>query len=184
MPFKIISVTGAHSQVGKTTLCSILLENLEGFGAIKYTGDSFYTSVIDDTDVILEEDKDTAIMSRSGAKRVVWVKGGGSGLEDALNIAVGKMDGLKGIVVEGNSPARHLKPDLLIFIVGADGQIKASALDLSEKADVIIINSPEKAEPPSFIASLPKQDTTVFRIDLVNQRGDIAGFLSHIKKCL
>src|SRR3989338_4069034 len=34
---KIISVTGAHSRVGKTTLCSILLNEFKGFGAIKFT---------------------------------------------------------------------------------------------------------------------------------------------------
>ena len=45
---KIISVTGAHSGVGKTTLCSILFENLNGFGGIKFTKTSLYTSVIDD----------------------------------------------------------------------------------------------------------------------------------------
>lgn len=36
-PLKIISVTGAHSRVGKTTVCAILLKNLRGFGAIKFT---------------------------------------------------------------------------------------------------------------------------------------------------
>ena len=55
-PFIIISVTGAHSSIGKTTLCSILLKNLKGFGAVKFTKTPLYTSVIEDYDTIMQKD--------------------------------------------------------------------------------------------------------------------------------
>lgn len=182
MSFKIISVTGAHSSVGKTTLCSILLENLKGFGAIKFTKTHLYTSVIDDPDVIMQKDKDTAIMSRSGAEKVVWVKSSGSNLEDDLSLAMSRMDGLKGVVVEGNSPANCLNPHLIIFIIGEDGQIKPSAREVSEKADIIVINSAKKIKAPSSITTLSQKDALTFRIDLIKKQGEIDKFIAYIKK--
>ncbi len=182
MSFKVISVTGAHSNVGKTTLCSILLGSLNNFGAIKYTKTPLYSSVIDDPEVLLQEDKDTAIMSRAGAEKVVWIKSSNSELEGALNIAMGKMDGLKGVVVEGNSPVKYLNPHLIIFIIGDDGEIKPSAREVSKKADIIIINSPERIENPSFIASSTRKNVKTFRIDLINKQGEIDKFLTYTKK--
>ncbi len=182
MSFKIISVTGAHSKVGKTTLCSILLENLKGFGAIKFTKTTLYTSVIDDPDVIMQKDKDTAIMSRSGAERVVWVKSSGSDLEDDLGIAMTRMEGLKGVVVEGNSPANCLNPHLIIFIIGEDGQIKPSARDVREKADILVINSPQKIKNPSSIPPLSKKNALTYRIDLIKKQGEIDKFIAYVKK--
>jgi molybdopterin-guanine dinucleotide biosynthesis protein len=182
MPFKIISVTGAHSSVGKTTLCSILLNNLNGFGAIKFTKTPLFTSVIDDQDVILQEDKDTAIMSRSGAEKVVWIKSSASELEDALHIAIGKMNGLSGVVVEGNSPSLILSPDLTIFIIGEEGQVKPSAREISEKADIIIINCKENTSSPHLLSSLSNSHAETFRINLIKKQGEIDKFLAYTKK--
>ncbi len=181
-PFKIISVTGAHSKVGKTTLCSILLENLKGFGAIKFTKTPFYTSVVDDPVTIMKKDKDTAVMSGSGAEKVIWIKSPGRGLNDALNIAISKMNGLRGIVVEGNSPVDFLRPHLLIFIIGKDGHIKPSALRVSKRADVVIINSDKHIADPSFLGPFVKKNVKVFCMDLINRTGEIDKFLAFTKK--
>lgn len=181
-PFKIISVTGAHSKVGKTTLCSILLENLKGFGAIKFTKTPFYTSVVDDPETIMKKDKDTAVMSGSGAEKVIWIKSPGRGLNDALSIAISKMNGLRGIVVEGNSPVDFLRPHLLIFIIGKDGHIKPSALRVSKRADVVIINSDKHIADPSFLGPFVKKNVKVFCMDLINRTGEIDKFLAFTKK--
>ncbi len=181
--FRIISVTGAHSKVGKTTLCSILLKSLKGFGAVKFTKSPVYTSLTDDPSVIMQKNKDTAIMYESGAGRVVWIRSpGGRELQDALNIAISSMDGLTGVIVEGNSPVDFLNPHLLIFIIGEDGQIKPSALKLLEMADILIINSYKKLKNPPFSASLLKRYAKVFCMDLINKKGEIDKFLTHVKK--
>ena len=182
MSFRIISVTGAHSSAGKTTLCSILLKELEGFGAIKYTKTSLYTSITDDPAIILEKDKDTAIMSESGAERVVWIQSSGSELKNALAIAMNKMHGLRGVVVEGNSPALLLKPDLTIFVVGQEGLLKPSAEEACKEANIVILNSSETAEPPPSLTALIQHDAPVFRIDLAQERGEIDKFLEYTKK--
>jgi hypothetical protein len=164
-PFKIISVTGAHSKVGKTTLCSILLENLKGFGAIKFTKTPFYTSVVDDPVTIMKKDKDTAVMSGSGAEKVIWIKSPGRGLNDALSIAISKMNGLRGV-----------------FIIGKDGHIKPSALRVSKRADVVIINSDKHIADPSFLGTFVKENVKVFCMDLINRTGEIDKFLAFTKK--
>ncbi len=180
--FKIISVTGAHSKVGKTTLCTILLKNLAGFGAIKFTKTSLYTSITDDPEIIMQQDKDTAKMSESGAEKVVWVQSDGDDLEDALNLAIGGMGDLDGVVVEGNSPVDFLEPHLLIFIIGKEGQIKPQALKISKKADIIILNSENEVKDRSFLSHLVKKDAELFRIDLKNITGEIDGFLTVVKE--
>ncbi len=178
----IISVTGAHSKVGKTTLASIILKNVEGFGAIKYTKTPLYTTVTDEDDIIMQESKDTAIMAGSGAERVVWIQSPASGLQNALDIAVGKMSGLKGVVVEGNSPVDFLNPYLVVFIVGADGEVKPSATRVAERADVIIINTANSNADPSIVTSLHNGNAKIFQIDLINKKGDIDKFVAYFRK--
>jgi molybdopterin-guanine dinucleotide biosynthesis protein len=181
--FFIISVTGAHSGVGKTSLCALLLGHLHGFGAIKFTKTELYTSVTDDPEQIMQGDKDTAVMSRAGAKKVVWVQSPTDRLQEALDIALMKMTGLKGVVVEGNSPADIISPHLIVFVLGDQGEIKASAEEFRQKADSIVVNT--------FHCSLnQRQDNIklnkekVFFIDLLNKRGDIDKFLLSMEKSL
>src|SRR4030065_1688381 len=128
-PF-IISVTGACSNVGKTTLCSILLNEFKGFGAVKFTKTEMYTSVIDDSAMLNQKGKDTAVMLEAGAEKVVWIKSPREGLKGALDIAFSKLYGLKGVVVEGNSPLDFLNPSLVIFIINPDGDINPPAIEV------------------------------------------------------
>jgi len=174
--FKIISVTGAHSGVGKTTLCAILLRTLKGFGAIKYTRTHLYTSVTDDAELITQKDKDTALMYSAGAEKVVWIRSPSDSLSGALDIALSKMYGLKGVVIEGNSPVKFLNPDLIIFVMAEDHKIKPSAQDIKKKAHVIVINTENKG------LKVHGQETPVFRIDLRKTTGEIDKFLEYIKE--
>jgi molybdopterin-guanine dinucleotide biosynthesis protein len=180
--FKIISVTGAHSGVGKTSLCSILLNNLKGFGAIKFTRTELYSSVIDDPEIIAEKNKDTAVLSESGAERVVWIKSPADELEHALDMAIGKMVGLCGVVIEGNSPLGFLNPDLIIFVIGSDGEIKPTALKVSENADMIVFNADNSISYPPSVLNLLHNNVNLFRMDVKEKTGEIDKFISHVKK--
>jgi molybdopterin-guanine dinucleotide biosynthesis protein len=180
--FKIISVTGAHSGVGKTSLCAILLNNFKGFGAIKFTRTELYTSVIDDPEILAEKNKDTAVLSESGAERVVWIKSPADELEHALDMAIGKMSGLRGVVIEGNSPLGFLAPDLTIFVIGSDGEIKPSALNVSEKADMIVFNAGNSISYPPSVLNLLQNNVNLFRMNVKEKTGEIDKFISHVKK--
>jgi molybdopterin-guanine dinucleotide biosynthesis protein len=180
-PF-IVAVTGAHSNIGKTTLCSILLKELKGFGAVKFTKTEMYTSIIDDPVIINQKDKDTAVMLEAGAEKVVWIRSPKEGLGGALDIALSKFDGLKGVVVEGNSPVDFLNPSLVIFIINPDGEMKPSALAVSGKADIVVINSDKELNMRSSAAGIFRKDAVFFRINLKNKEGEIDEFLSHVKR--
>jgi molybdopterin-guanine dinucleotide biosynthesis protein len=180
--FKIISVTGAHSGVGKTSMCAILLNNIKGFGAIKFTKSELYASVIDDPGIIAEKNKDTAVLSEAGAERVVWIKSPVSELENALDIALGKMTGLRGVIIEGNSPLGFLNPDLIIFVIGKDGEIKPSALEIGEKADIIVFNAGKDISCPPIVQNLLQNNANLFRMDMKEKTGEIDKCTSHVKK--
>ncbi len=180
--FKIISVAGAHTKAGKTTLCSILLKNLSGYGAIKFTKSPIYTSVTDDPETIEQKNTDTAKLSAAGAEKVVWVQSDKEELEEAMDIALGRMHGLKGVIIEGNSPVDFSDPHLLIFIIGKEGQIKPSALGLSKRADIIVINSENPEEPHSLPASMMNKNAKIFRLDLENEAGEIDDFIECVIK--
>lgn len=210
---KIISVTGAHSMVGKTTLCSILLNEFRGFGAIKFTkmpehrqtevkkirsseDKNFSTSqlpnfpsskvasseLIEDLNILNQKGKDTAIFLESGAERVIWIQSPYYELENILKTALGRMADLEGVVIEGNSPVDFLNPHLIIFIIGVDGEIKPSALEVSKKADIIIINSEKHVKKLSFLSAVGRKGAKVFYIDLLNRKGELDKFLCFVKE--
>jgi molybdopterin-guanine dinucleotide biosynthesis protein len=182
-PFTIISVTGAHSGVGKTTLCSILLESLKGFGAIKFTKTPLYTSVVDDEKILGEKGKDTAIYLESGAEKVLWIQSpGGKELEDALHIALAGMTEVRGVIVEGNSPLDFLDPQVVIFIIDEEVQMKSSALDAVKRADIIVMNSETQVKDLVFSAEISGKDVKFLWIDLINKKGEIDKLLAYIKK--
>ena len=179
---KIISVTGAHSRVGKTTLCSILLNEFRGFGAIKFTKTPLYASLTDDIKILNQKGKDTGIFLESGAERVIWIQSPYYELENILKTALGRMADLEGVVIEGNSPVDFLNPHLIIFIIGVDGEIKPSALEVSKKADIIIINSEKHVKKLSFLSAVGRKGAKVFYIDLLNKKGELDKFLCFVKE--
>ena len=179
---KIISVTGAHSRVGKTTLCSILLNEFKGFGAIKFTKTPLYASLTDDINILNQKGKDTAIFLESGAERVIWIQSPYYELENILKTALGRMADLKGVVIEGNSPVDFLNPHLIVFIIGVDGEIKPSALEVSKKADIIIINSEKHVKKLSFLSAVGRKGAKVFYINLLNRKGELDKFLCFVKE--
>ncbi len=144
-----IGVGGAHSGAGKTACASLLLRNLKGWGAIKYTKTGLYSSIVDDLNILNEENKDTRRLLDSGAERVLWVKSPPSELKEVLPMAVERLSDLRGIIVEGNSAIEFLGVDIIIFVFGNDStKIKESAKGLLQKADVVVSNGRVSVKAP------------------------------------
>lgn len=162
----IIGIGGAHSGAGKTTIASLILKRLKGWGAIKYTKNSLYCSIIDDLKILSEKGKDTKRLLDSGAEKVLWVQSPFSDLGEVLPMAVEMLSHLKGILIEGNSAIEILKPDIVIFISGAEGKIKKGAEKILKMADVVIFEK----EPPLGISKNAKR----FR------RDDVEGFVDFV----
>lgn len=130
---KIITVSGAHSGIGKTTLIEFLLNQLRNWSALKVTvikngpcprkiscgvceDQSTLFSIISKSQIINQKGKDTQRMKAAGAKKVLWLKARPLGLKDGLKKALKRLRDSDGVVIEGTSVLKYLKPDLGLFI--------------------------------------------------------------------
>ncbi|NQT47309.1 MAG: hypothetical protein HQ593_07545 [Candidatus Omnitrophica bacterium] len=153
---KIIVVAGAHSGVGKTLYAEKLLRALPDWAALKVTtvkrggcprGESGCEvcaglkkdfEIVEDKRIIDQAGRDTARLKKAGAKKVIWLKATSKGLKSGLNKALAACKGLQGIVIEGTSVLKYIKPDLLIFVRGNNRNIRLSAKRVLKKADIVI----------------------------------------------
>jgi molybdopterin-guanine dinucleotide biosynthesis protein len=132
---KIITVSGSHSGIGKTTLIEYILSQLKGWSGLKVTvvkkgpcpreiacgiceHQSSPFTIVSDPKIINQKGKDTERMKSSGAKKVLWLKAKPSGLKEGLQEVLKKFKGSTGVVIEGTSVLKYLEPDLSIFIDG------------------------------------------------------------------
>lgn len=160
-PF-IIGIGGAHSKVGKTTIACQILKRLSGWGAIKYTKTSFYSSIVDSLEILRQKNKDTNRLLDAGAQDVLWVQSPPEGLKEVLQIAIDRLSYLKGIILEGNSAIEALRPDLVIFVSGNEG-LKEGAEKILNMADAVIFEKDPLQETPK----------TAKRFSLDNEEGYI-----------
>jgi molybdopterin-guanine dinucleotide biosynthesis protein len=171
-PF-LIGIGGSQSGTGKTTLACRLLERQENWGAIKYTPSPIYSSVTEDLEEMEQSGKDTALMLKAGAAGALWVRSTPEDMHETLQMAVERLSGLEGIVVEGNSAIEVLKPDIVIFIAGEPGNFKQNAKDTLKMADVVIHSdippegTPQKAR--KFISN-NNEEYLRFIEEVVNER--------------
>ena len=134
----IIGIGGGHSGAGKTTIACEILKKVEGWGAIKFTKTSFYSSITDDQEVLSEKGKDTGRLLEAGAEKVLWVQSSGDELAETASMAVQMLSNLPGIVVEGNSMIEVLTPDIVVFVAGSRERFKPGAERVLGMADIVI----------------------------------------------
>lgn len=130
---KTIVVSGAKSGVGKTYMAEQLLKSLSNWSALKVTigregncphqrncgicpeiKEPFY--IIKDKDIINQSGKDTCRLKEAGAKEVIWLKAKPEGLEEGLNKAMAEFSECRGVLIEGTSVLKYIKPDLNIHL--------------------------------------------------------------------
>lgn len=130
---RTIVISGSESGVGKTYTAEQLLKNLFNWSALKVTvsrdgdcphqrncgvcpeiKDPFY--IIKDKDIINQPGKDTCRLKAAGAKEVIWLKARPDGLEEGLNKAMAEFSDCQGVIIEGTSVLKFIKPDLNIHL--------------------------------------------------------------------
>lgn len=164
----LIGIGGAHSGSGKTLIGSAVMRAMgPGWGAIKCTPTELYSSVVSDPHILRQPGKDTSRYIEAGAEQALWVQGPREELAESLDIALGRLAGLSGVVVEGNAAIELLKPDIVIFIVGEPGRMKPGAPSVMEMADVVIYSEGPPEVPPAGA--------------LVFGLGDEDSYIAHIK---
>ena len=155
---KVITVSGSASGAGKTSTVERLLDMLKGWSCLKVTVlhdgqcptkrncgacaaiDSDFR-IVSEKSVIEEKGKDTNRFKKKGAKKVLWLKAKPKGLEQGLRKALSMFKGAKGIIIEGTSVIKYIKPDFLIFVLRKGSNLKPSAKEILNKVD-LILNSP------------------------------------------
>lgn len=155
---KIITVSGAHSGVGKTALIERLLKDLKGWSALKVTvshngscpkgkpcgacdGLESKFSIVTDKVSIEEKGKDTQRFKAAGALKVFWLKARPDGLRQGLNEILYRLKNAKGVIIEGTSILKYIRPDLAILVKNKDSVLKPSAVKALKKIDLIWTNS-------------------------------------------
>jgi len=141
---KVICVTGAHSGCGKTFVAERIIREIPlRWGAVKYTRTNLYASLTDDPASINTPGKDTARLSAAGAAPVVWIQSPPGELEDLLGMALTKLSHCEAVLIEGNSPADFVSPDLIVFVFGdTPSEVKPSARSIIERADIVVAPEP------------------------------------------
>lgn len=130
---KTIVVSGEASRVGKTYLAQKLLQGLKCWSALKVTvskengcphkrncgvcpeiKEPFY--IIKDEKIIHQPGKDTQRLKSAGAKQVIWLKARPEGLKDGLTQALAEFSDCSGVIIEGTSVLKFMRPDLNIHL--------------------------------------------------------------------
>ncbi len=148
---RTLLVGGCSSGVGKTTLVCRILETLPGWGALKITPVRPHAcggpecpechGMRRDYEFVFEP------QDPAGA-RVGWLRSREDHLSRAVADALARFSDFQGVVVEGNSFARHTTPEKTVMVarVGLD-EVKASALALVRVADWVVLNVPAATDP-------------------------------------
>ncbi|MEE8317634.1 MAG: hypothetical protein V3S13_01835 [Candidatus Omnitrophota bacterium] len=152
---KTIVISGSHSNIGKTSLAEEMLGGMRNWSALKVTrvragsrcprdnGCTACSELNNDFDIIADEkiinkkDTDTARMKKAGAKKVIWLKANTRGMKQGLKKSLSYLRGSEGVVIEGTSVLRYIKPSLAIFITGKDKTLRPAARLALKKADIV-----------------------------------------------
>lgn len=154
----IVGVGGSRSGIGKTSVATRILSAFAGWGAIKYTNTSLYSSIIDDESILAEEGKDTRRLLDAGAAKVLWVRAPREDLGELLHVAIEMMSHLDGVVIEGNSAIEVSKPDIVIFVAGEGKSMKESAKKVLTMADIVVASTDDFSEAPRGAVIIRERD--------------------------
>ena len=140
---RVITVSGANKDIGKSSLVAYLVEHCRDCAAIKVTlhderppGEA----VIEESRSAREGGRDTERMREAGASPVFWVRSTARDLPADLE-KVAPLLRAPVVIVEGNSVLEHLRPDYAVFIMGPGmGDFKPSAFGALAKADTVLVD--------------------------------------------
>jgi len=152
---KKIVISGSRSNIGKTLLAEKILHSLRGWSALKVTvkkrtgcprrlncgvcsslkGDF---DLVTDKNIIGKEGTDTARLRNAGAKKVAWLKAKPKGLKRGLRTALSVLKNSKGVVIEGTSVLKFIKPDFTIFLKSRARPLRRGVKRAFNKADMVI----------------------------------------------
>lgn len=142
-----ILVSSKRKGLGKTTLIEQFIKNLRGDIVVikssihdKYNGFKF----IEDKNIIEEDNTDTDIFNKAGAKKVYYLKSNKKSLNKGVNTSLNKIEDYDYLIVEGNSIIKYMSFNLIFYLDKKGGDKKDSAEMCKNRADVIINKEKEQ----------------------------------------
>lgn len=143
---RIITISGANKDVGKSSLAAFLAGHCRCCAGMKvsiHEERPAGESIIQETEPPASRETDTARMLLAGARPVLWVRSTGAGLYQDLRTALSRIEAPV-IIVEGNSVLDYLDPDYAVFIMEPTfSNFKPSAHAALARADTVIVNGEE-----------------------------------------
>jgi len=137
----LIVIGGAHSKVGKTKFICKLAENLKDVCAIKCS----ISEKIIDMQIIRDKEsldlngKDTARYMRAGISNVLLIRANSKELFRVLDDIKILSSRYSYVLVEGNSIAEYIDPDMIIYIGDDNSSDRTRGSFITErKADIKI----------------------------------------------
>ena len=85
-----------------------------------------------------QKGKDTSRFKKAGARQVLWLKAHPQGLRQGLKEAISKFSKTRGLIIEGTSVLKYLKPDLAILLKREGLAWKPSAKAAIKKIDLVL----------------------------------------------
>lgn len=181
---KLVAVAGTSSNVGKTTICELLIRYLTNYkkssnvslykhvSALKITTrhqgvcsqgdcgvcDSIkFPYVIEDDDLVISQTgKDTSRLKEAGAERVIWLLSFPETLKEGVESALSYFGNDEIIIIEGNSFLSVYNADLSILVTRPlHLELKKSASIILDKIDFTLINKEENT-PSLHIGNVHK----------------------------
>ncbi|MEW6555042.1 MAG: hypothetical protein AB1384_12240 [Actinomycetota bacterium] len=151
---RIITISGANKDIGKSSLVAYLVSHCRDCSAMKVT----LHEERPPGEAVLEEKEpdgngaDTARMLAAGASPVFWIRTTVDGLAADLREAFSRSQASL-VIVEGNSVLEHLEPDFAVFIMGSGFEdFKPSAFKAIEKAHTIVVNGERRLSGAEVLA--------------------------------
>jgi hypothetical protein len=142
-PPKIITISGANKDIGKSSLAAYLAAHCRACAGMKVSIHAERLSgdvIVEEVDHPSDSETDTARLLKAGACPVFWVRTTAKDLRDDLEAALSRVEAPV-IIAEGNSLLNYLDADYAVFIMGPtfDG-FKPSAFEAIKKAHTVIVN--------------------------------------------
>lgn len=142
-----ILVSSKRKGLGKTTLIEKIIGNLRGdIVVIKSSIHHKYNEfeLIEDKNIIEEDNTDTDIFNKAGAKKVYYLKSNKESLKEGVKDSLNKIDDYDYLIVEGNSIIEFIDFNLIFYLDKKGGDKKDSAEMCKNRADVIINKEKEQ----------------------------------------
>lgn len=143
---KIISVSGASKDIGKSSLAAFLASRCRACAGVKVSMHAERPPgevIVVESELPSRPDTDTGRLRLAGAFPVLWVRSTPQSLARDIREAFSRLD-KPVVIVEGNSVLRHLEPDFAVFVMSTTFEgFKPSAFEALRKAHTVVVNGEE-----------------------------------------